>query len=412
MTEHVPFLISWNLTKRCNLRCDHCYLDAAELEGTDDLSTDDCMKVVDEIATLNPSAMLILTGGEPLLRPDLTDISSYAAGKGMTVVVGTNGTLLDDGAIKKLKAGGVKGVGISLDSATADFHDRFRGMPGAFDATLKSMDAMKSAGLDFQVQTTVTKENRNDLPAIIELAEKKGARAANIFFLVCTGRGQDVTDITPTDYEEVLKYLVKAETEYDGRIMVRARCAPHILRVASELEPDSQLLKGATSGCIAATGYFRISPEGRVSPCPYMPAAGPEAPSVLERPLKEIWEETEVFKRLRHRTYDGKCGDCEYSDVCGGCRARALATNGNDMGEDPWCDYEPKGKGGAKETVAGKPADKPEWSDEAQARLKKVPVFLRPMVKKGVERYATTKGLKEITPDIMAELNKRRTEGK
>ena len=407
MTEDVPFLVSWNITKRCNLKCDHCYLDAAELEGTDDLSTDDCFHIVDEIASLNPQSMLILTGGEPLLRTDLTDISRYAVEKGMMVVLGTNGTLVDAEAVRRLKEGRFSGVGISLDSVSPAFHDRFRGMEGAWEKTVRGMEELRKAKIDFQVQLTVTKENHTEIPALVEFAHEKGARALNVFFLVCTGRGQEVTDITPADYEEVLKYLVKAESEYEGRIMVRARCAPHILRVASEMDPESPLLKGFTSGCIAATGYYRISPEGRVSPCPYMPA-GPGTPSALEKPMKEIWEETEVFKRLRHRTYDGKCGDCEYSDVCGGCRARALATSGNDMGEDPWCDYEPKGKKAAGSAASAAPI----WTSEATTRLEKVPRFLRTMVRKGVERYAKSKGLTEITADVMAELNRRRTEGK
>ncbi|MBI5234426.1 MAG: radical SAM protein, partial [Deltaproteobacteria bacterium] len=272
MEELAPFLISWNITKRCNLKCQHCYLDASELEGTNDASTADAIRTIDEIASISPSAMLIITGGEPLLRKDLFALCSYATGKGLMVVLGTNATLIDNDIIEKLINVGVKGIGISLDSVTPAYHDRFRGMDGAWSATMKGIDALRQRGLDFQIQLTVTKENRNELPSIIRLAVEKGARAVNIFFLVCTGRGQGMSDLSASEYEEVLAYLVGAEKEFADKIMVRARCAPHFLRVASRLNPESALLKGETSGCIAGRGYLRITPEGYVTPCPYIPA--------------------------------------------------------------------------------------------------------------------------------------------
>ena len=419
--EFTPFLISWNITKRCNLRCSHCYLDASELtEGKGDLPTSDAKRIIDEIASLNPSAMLIFTGGEPLLRNDCMELFSYAASKGFTVVVGTNGTLLSDSNVKDMIKSGVKGVGVSLDSFGREYHDKFRGVNGAWEKTIESMDILKKYSLDFQVQITATKENYSEIPDIIEFAHKKGARAANIFFLVCTGRGQNMTDINPSQYEETLAYLVKAEKEYEGRMMVRARCAPHFLRIAHKLNPDSQLLKGATSGCIAGTGYFRITPEGDVTPCPYMPTKvgnllpplSPSGGGQRGRSLKQIWTTSPVFHALRNPKYEGRCKDCDYNEVCGGCRARALAATSNLMGEDPWCEYEPEnpplpplekgGKGGfsqKKEEIL--------WTNEASERLGKVPPFLRSMVKKGVERYAKAKGMKQITPDIMAELRKR-----
>jgi radical SAM protein with 4Fe4S-binding SPASM domain len=397
----LPFLISWNITKRCNLRCAHCYLDAAELEGSDEITTEEGIRFIDDIASLNPQAMLILTGGEPLLRPDLTKLSSYASEKGLTVVLGTNGTLLNDRTVKELVLNGIRGVGISIDSVTPAYHDRFRGLDGGWEKTLQGIKALQGRGLDFQIQLTVTRENHTQIPDLIEFAHKLGAQAVNVFFLVCTGRGQDMTDITPEEYERILTYLVAAENEFSGRIMVRARCAPHILRIASKVHPESNLLKGETSGCIAATGYFRISPEGYVTPCPYMPA-DPTSPNLKQRPLNEIWEETEVFSTLRDRNLNGRCGECEFIDLCGGCRARALATSGDIMGEDLWCTYKPEGK---RPSITEKTP--PLWTEPALERLGKVPLFLRPMVKKGVERYAKTRGLSEITPEVMAELRKK-----
>ncbi|MEK7803000.1 MAG: radical SAM protein, partial [Deltaproteobacteria bacterium] len=270
--DSTPFLISWNITKRCNLKCSHCYLNASELEhGEGELSTGDAMKVIDEIASVNPQAMLIFTGGEPLLRNDWRELTQHASDKGLMVVMGTNGTLLNDTVVKEMMRCGVKGVGISLDSIESSYHDKFRGLNGAWEKTTAGMGILKKHSLDFQVQVTVTKDNYSEIQDIIRLAYEKGSRAANIFFLVCTGRGQEMTDITPQQYEETLTYLVKAEKDYEGKMMVRARCAPHFLRIAHKLNPESQLLKGATSGCIAGTGYFRITPEGDVTPCPYMP---------------------------------------------------------------------------------------------------------------------------------------------
>lgn len=404
-SSSIPFLISWNITKRCNLQCAHCYLDAGEIEGRDDLSTAEAKRFVDEIASLNQHAMLILTGGEPLLRQDFTGIARYASDLGLTVVLGTNGTLLDDYTVENLIRSGIKGVGISLDSAAPDYHDRFRGADGAWEKTMAGIEAMKRHGLDFQIQLTVTKGNQSDIPQIIDLAHKHGARAVNIFFLVCTGRGQNMTDLKPDEYEKTLRYLVEMERALEGKIMVRARCAPHFLRVAREINPDSPVMKGATSGCIAGRGYLRISPEGFVTPCPYMPVENCGA-NLKDRGLKDIWFDAPLFRSLRAPVYNGRCGECEFNDLCGGCRARALASSGDIMGEDPWCDYKPEGR--IPKTIECEKNDRwPVWTEAAEARLNQVPLFLRGMVKQGVEGYAKFKGLKVITPEIMSELRNR-----
>jgi radical SAM protein with 4Fe4S-binding SPASM domain len=395
-----PFLVSWNLTRRCNLKCGHCYLDSTELTGSDPMDTAFAFKVVDEIAETCPSAMLILTGGEPLLRPDVFDIASAAAKKGLFVVLGTNGTLIDSTTAGRLKESGVKGVGVSLDSATPAYHDAFRGAPGSWTLAMRALEELKNAGLPFQVHFSVTRENKADLPAIVALAEEAGAIAVNVFFLVCTGRGQDRTDLNPDEYEKILEYLCDEEGNPARRTMVRARCAPHMLRVANRLYPDSPLLRGHTSGCIAGSGYLRITPEGFITACPYMPAST-DSPNILKDGLATTWQNSEVFTTLRTRRYDGKCRDCEHSSVCGGCRARALASGGALMGEDPWCAHEPKGF--RREANNANPA----WSAEATERLSRVPVFLRAMVKRRVEDYARLRGAGEISPEMMAELKKR-----
>lgn len=404
MNDFTPFLISWNLTKRCNLRCEHCYLDASELESDKgELSTAEALKVMDEISSLAPGAMLILTGGEPLTRNDLFDLVGYATEKGLSVVLGTNGTLLTDEVVSKLKDKGVKGVGLSIDSLSPSSHDTFRGLNGAWERTVSGIEALNRHGIEFQIQLSVTKNNHSEVEDIVKFAYQKGAKAMNVFFLVCTGRGQEMTDITPQQYEKVLIQLADLDREYAGKMMVRGRCAPHFLRVVHQRDPESPVMKGATSGCIAGTHYFRITPEGDMTPCPYMPTV---AGNVRKQSLSDIWQYSGVFHMLRNPSYNGRCADCEFSDVCGGCRARALVATGDLMGEDPWCEYKPEAgkkiRKGVVEVV---------WEDGASERLKNVPVFLRSMVKKGIEQYAKTKGLSRITPDIMEEMRKRVSSG-
>jgi len=387
-----PFLISWNITKRCNLKCAHCYLDAGELDGRDDISTAEARALVDKIAVGAPGAMLILTGGEPLLRPDIYEVASYASRKGLTVVLGTNGTLIDREAAGRIRESGVKGAGVSVDSIEPAFHDGFRGVQGAWQKTIEGLGYLKDAGIDFQLHATVVKENLRELREIASFGTLKGARAVHFFFLVCTGRGERMSDISPSEYEGALKEIVALSGEGGA---ARARCAPHILRLA----PPQSALSAGTSGCVAGKGYLRISPEGFVTPCPYMPVTD-QSMNLRDFSVAEIIAGDASFKLLASPALKGRCKDCEFSETCGGCRARALADTGDIMGEDAWCSYEPNGRADLNK-------GEPLWTEGAVERLSKVPVFLRPMVKKGVERYASAKGLSEITPEVMAELKSR-----
>lgn len=401
MNNFIPFLISWNVTKRCNLRCAHCYLDASDLESkSGELSASESFKLIDEISLLAPGGMLILTGGEPLVREDIFDLAGYASGKGLYVVLGTNGTLLTDNIVSRLKEQGVKGVGISIDSLSPSSHDAFRGLQGSWEKMVAGIDILSRHGMEFQLQFSVNKNNQHEIESVVEFAYEKGARAMNVFFLVCTGRGQDLADISPQQYEKVLLQLADMDKKYSGKMIVRGRCAPHFLRVVKQRDPESPVMKGATSGCIAGTHYFRITSDGDVTPCPYMSTV---AGNVRKKNLSEIWQDSGIFHILRNPSYNGRCADCEFSDVCGGCRARALAANGDLMGEDPWCEHKPE---------EGKRADKKSagdilWEDGAAERLNNVPLFLRSMVKMGLEQYARAKGLSHITPAMMEEMRKR-----
>ena len=420
MSSFSPYLISWNTTKRCNLRCRHCYLDSDALTKKDpnELSLEEGKRLIDQIAIVNPATMLILTGGEPLVREDIFDLSAHASKKGLMVVFGTNATTLDDKTAKEMIKAGVAGVGISVDSASPKYHDVFRGMEGAWDKAMDGIESCKRHGIEFQIQTTVTTANYHEIRDIIELSHKLGARVFNLFFMVCTGRGQDITDISAEQYEEALRLLLDIQGKYKN-MMVTARCAPHFKRLAYEKDPESPITKAAGytgGGCLAAFHYCRITPEGDVTPCPYIPTS---VGNVKKENFADIWNKADFFQNMRRPKLTGRCGDCEYEYICGGCRARAYAAKNDIMAEDPWCKYEP-GKIGYKIKPIIPPhpplakggrgdldTEEIGWSTEAEERLNKVPYFLKGMVKKAVEKHAIEKGLKEVTVSLMEEVRKK-----
>ena len=404
--NYKPYAISWNTTYRCNLRCSHCYLDTNALtkQSAKELSTQEGLRLIDQMAELNPNLLLILTGGEPLLRKDIYELASYASQKGMMVVLGTNGNLIDDDIARKLKESGVTGVGISLDSIIPERHDKFRGIPNAWDDTLNGIEACRRQGIDFQIQTTVTRETFGEISRIIDFSYNLGAKVFNLFFLVCTGKGQDLTDITPQQYDLALHQLFDIQKKYQGKMMVGAKCAPHYRRIVYEHDTSSPLVRTYAGGCPAGTHYCRITPEGDVTPCPYMPNV---SGNVREKTFGEIWKGADNFHTLRDATLHGRCGMCEFQHVCKGCRARALATTGNQMDEDAWCDYVP-GKHGNKvikletsDTFGTEENFSMPWSIEARGILKQIPSFGRGMVIKGVERFAAKNNYREITVEIM-----------
>jgi len=372
----------------------------------DELDTVASLKVIDEIAELNPNLILILTGGEPLLRKDIFDLSRHASRKGMMVLLGTNACLINDDVARKLKDNGFSGIGISLDSIHPDVHDSIRGMKGSWKGAIEGMKACKRQGLEIQIQTTVFKKNYDEIPELVAFANEMGARVFNLFFLVCTGRGQDITDITSEQYEDALKQIYKLHNQYEGTMLVSAKCAPHYRRIAYEMNPESALVKYYSGGCPAGTNYCRITPEGNVTPCPYMDTP---CGNLKEKSFEEIWNNSGILKELRESELKGRCGECEFESMCKGCRARALVTTGDQMEEDSWCDYEPGKYGGKKLTFKEENTfglDKKfelSWSEDAKKRLGKVPSFGKGMVIKRVEQYAREKGYSEITPDIMKE---------
>jgi len=404
--NYVPHVVAWNLTRRCNLECAHCYIAAGPREtATGELDTAACLGIVDQVLAVNPAPMLILSGGEPLLREDLTHIARYASEKGATVVVGTNGTLLTDERIAGLKAAGVRGFAVSVDSLRPAYHDNFRHGRGSLADTQGALARLTRQRLDFIIQTTVTKGNRAELASLVEWAARQGAVSFNCYFLVSTGRGAALTDLGPADYEAVLADLARWEREYRGRMLVRAKCAPHFMRHVHQLDPESPVLNYETR-CPCGTQYCRITPDGKLTPCPYMPEV---AGDLGVHSFAEIWRSAPLLRQLRDGPLGGKCGACDYRTLCGGCRARALALTGDVLAADPSCVYEP-GAGAplieaAREVTYGadfQPALS--WSPAARERVARIPSFVRGVVMQRVEDWARRQGRSEITPELLAQV--------
>ncbi len=413
--------LSWNLTARCNLRCGHCYLDASVREARDahELDRAECLALVDELAAVNPQLFLILTGGEPLCHPWLEDIVARATGAGMTVVLGTNGTLLTADRARALKAQGLSGVGISIDAPESEAHDRLRGVAGAWAGAMEGLRIARDCGLGIVVQTSIFSWNRTGLDRLARLAADVGAAAHNVYFLVCTGRGQGMTDLDAETYEATLEDIRALQSEWAGRLHIGVKCAPHYQRLLATHEPASPHLRGYAGGCPAGTHYARVDPMGQATPCPYLPPTGE---SVREQPFAEIWTSAAPFTTIRERSaLGGKCGGCDMVHVCGGCRARAFALEGDVMAEDPSCAYEPPERDAAAPAAfAAAPAAfaaaqtfgaqvelTMAWTPEARDRLDRIPSFLRGMITQRLEAAAREAGADAVTAEMMRELRER-----
>jgi radical SAM protein with 4Fe4S-binding SPASM domain len=428
------YAVSWNLTRRCNLFCAHCYMSAAPgAEAAGELTTEECRRVMADIARVNPHVFLILTGGEPLIRPDLYELAARGREHGFTVVVGTNGVLLREKQARRLREHGVQGASLSLDSTDPARHDAFRHLPGAWQGAVRATEALRAEGLDFSLHMSVTDWNLGEIPGMIDLARELGARVLNFFFLVRTGRGEQLTDITPEQYEQILTYLARAqgvggpdaapsvlESTEDawsvpvgrtGGLLIRAKCAPHFRRIIWQRDPRSPLLANYAHGsCPAGKYYCRITPDGDVTPCPYMPVS---AGNLRQVGFAELWERGRVFTDLREPKLGGRCGACEFQVICGGCRCRAYATHGDYLAEDPACAYEPGRYGGEvimlpdAQTFGLEVELTLAWEEAARARLDAVPAFARGMVVQAVEAYARAHGQAAVTPALLAEVRSR-----
>lgn len=424
-----PYIISWNLTYRCNLACEHCYLDAGGRPKVDsesfsdrsELNTEQCFAIIDQIADFAPECVTILTGGEPLLRRDILEIIEYGAAKKLWVVVGTNGVKISAQLAERLKDKGVRGMALSLDALDPERHDRFRMVRGAWENTVQGAKILHAAGLPFIIQTTVAEHNAGELAAIAKFAHGElSAKVWNLYFLVQTGRGAFVSDLTDGEYERVLAELAELQERYQGRMMVNAKCAPHFVRYLFETNRDSPFLKRFTEGaggCPAGSHYMGIRPNGDMTPCPYLPVFGG---NLRESTFAQIWNDSETFRRIRGRNeLGGRCGACEFKSLCGGCRARAFgvtaaAGTADFMAEDPLCSYEP-GKYSPAEVEGVEPAvqygeevrSEIVWEDEARARIARIPAFVRGMVVRKVEEYCRQQKISVITGQELERIRSR-----
>jgi putative heme d1 biosynthesis radical SAM protein NirJ2 len=316
-------------TNACNLKCAHCYQDAGETQDKE-LKTDEAMTMIDQIAKAGFKIM-IFSGGEPLMRPDIFDLVAHAASRGLRPVFGTNGILITEEVARRLKECGTMAMGISLDSLDPAQHDRFRGVPNAYAQTLQGIENCKKVGLPFQLHTTVVDWNKHEICDVTDFAVEVGAIAHYIFFLIPVGRGVFIQDtsLAVQENETLLKAIMAKQAEVS--IDVKPTCAPQFMRVSRELGVDTRF----TRGCLAGLTYCVIGSEGIVRPCAYMVE---EAGDVRQTPFDEIWRDSEVFKTLRTQDYGGACGSCEFNDTCGGCRARgAYYHDGDILAEDDYC---------------------------------------------------------------------------
>ena len=397
-------LLAINLTRRCNLECAHCYLDAGILNrgDSDELSTAEVKSLLDDVAALDHGTLIVLTGGEPLLRRDLETIVQHGVARGLPVVIGTNAMMLSERRLRSLNDAGVLGFGISLDSLDPARHDRFRGRPGAWARTMAGIDRCRRHGIDFQLHFSVTGDNAQELSSMAEFARSCGARALNVFFLVCIGRADSLAALDSEEYERILAELVQAQTKFP-ELILRPRCAPHYKRIAHQLRPQALVnrISGRESdGCIAGIHYARVNHRGGVTACPYIER---EVGNLREVALTELWAKAPDFSRLRNPELRGKCGACEYRRVCGGCRARPLAAGGGLMDADDLCGYQPRAQA-IVEAAVELTNVAPAWSADAWQRLSRVPEFLRQMVRKRAEAYVSELGEDRVTCQHLSEL--------
>jgi len=332
--RHRLRLASWGTTNACNLRCVYCYRGAGARESGE-LTTDEALEMIRELRDLG-CRTLVLSGGEPLLRGDVLEVAREGARLGLQVVMASNGTMIGKEEAEAIRDAGVRCVSIAINGARAETHEALTGVRGSFEAALKGARACVEAGLDLQVNTVATTLNFGEVLDVISLASELGAKYMHIFHFVPTGRGEAGLEVPADDFNRLL-YEVMARQGSLGRPLIKPTCAPQYWAYLARLRPRfaEEFLRMYPRGCVAGTSYVYISPTGDVYPCPYLPI---RLGNVRSEGLREIWLESPVLEELRDRSLlRGRCGSCEFRDICGGCRARAYARTGDYLGQDPAC---------------------------------------------------------------------------
>ncbi len=351
--QHLPSrlqLVAWEITRSCNLYCSHCRASAHKGKYVGELTTEECFCIVDQIEAIG-KPILILSGGEPLMRDDVFEVGSYASQRGFRVVMGTNGTLITRDIAVRMREVPITRISVSIDFPTATAQDNFRGESGAYDAAVAGIKNAQAAGIEVQINCTVTRINVEYLPELVEQALELGAVAFHPFLLVPTGRGKGLADqeLSPEDYESTLKWICAQQVKLGERLIFKPTDAPHYYRVAQQCgmsftshgqHPGN--LNSMTRGCLAGTGFCFISHTGRVQGCGYLDI---EAGDLRKNTFAEVWNQSELFLKLRDLSnLKGKCSACEFKRVCGGCRARAYEVTGDYLAAEPYCIYHPSAK--------------------------------------------------------------------
>ena len=347
--EYKPRLIAWEVTRSCNLKCQHCRADAHNEFYKDEFTTEECLKLLNNISSFS-NPIIILTGGEPMMRTDIYDIIKYGTEKNLRMVMAPCGMLVTEENAIKMKKSGIKRISLSVDGADKISHDSFRGVEGAFDSVINAAKNAKKVGLEFQINTTVTKHNYKEMERILQLAVELGAVSFHPFLLVPTGRAKDLKnmEISPEEYENILLWIYNKKDKTP--LNIKPTCAPHYYRIFRQMEKDKkrknkdikyQELYSMTKGCMGGQSFAFISHRGIVQICGFLDV---ECGDIRKENynFKKIWEESPVFFQIRDiDNYNGRCGYCEYRNICGGCRARAYAETGNYLNEEPYCIYQP-----------------------------------------------------------------------
>jgi heme b synthase len=339
-------IVAWEVTRSCNLNCVHCRASSRFGPFDQELETDEALGVLDQIREVG-TPIIILTGGEPLLRKDIFELAGCGTERGLRMVMGSNGTLITARVARKIGEAGIKRVSISLDGATRESHDAFRKVDGAFDRAMKGILQLKDQGVEFQINTTITRHNLSELQEILDLAVRIGAIAHHIFLLVPTGRAREMVnqELSARDYEETLHWFYRQQAKVS--LELKATCAPQYYRIlrqeassrGQKVNAKAMGLDAITRGCLAGISYCFISHVGMVQPCGYLEI---DSGDLRKLPFSRIWHDSPVFNELRDFSrYKGKCGRCEYIAVCGGCRARAFEAYGDYLSEEPLCAYNP-----------------------------------------------------------------------
>ncbi|NLX18254.1 MAG: radical SAM protein [Desulfobulbus sp.] len=347
--DFVPKWIAWEITRRCNLRCVHCRSSSQlEIDGHPDFSLAEAKRILAEIrAYANP--VVVLSGGEPLLRPDVFEIAAHGTDLGLRMCLATNGSLVNAETCRRIKESGIKMVSLSLDGSTAEIHDDFRNQPGAFSGVMNAIHLFNEHKINFLINSSFTKRNKEEAPKIYQLVKDLGATAWYMFMIVPTGRGEEImAELIPADeYEEMLNWHYDMEKEED-ELLVRPTCAPQYYRIILQRsKAEGERFKrrslsfstGGSKGCLAGQLICLIDVDGNVLPCSYFPLS---AGNLHTQSFRDIWENSKLMLDMRNFTgYKDNCGRCEYVGVCGGCRARAYAVTGDYMAGEPFCNHVP-----------------------------------------------------------------------